>query len=62
MDSPNRVLRKSLKTGGFFPTGEVATKLIHPAIRNFQKGGRAVRERVAGRNQLAMMFAGRFDA
>ena len=32
------------------------------AIRNFEKGGRAVREWVAARNQLAIMFAGRFDA
>ena len=32
------------------------------AIRNFEKGGRTVREWVAARNQLAIMFAGRFDA
>lgn len=32
------------------------------AIRNFEKGGRAVRARVAARNQLAKMFAFRFNA
>ena len=32
------------------------------AIRNFEKGGRAVREWVAARNQLSIMFDGRFDA
>ena len=35
---------------------------IFLAIRNFEKGGRAVREWVAARNQLAILFAGRFDA
>ena len=44
------------------PTGEAATKLIFPAIRTFEKGGRAVREWVAARNQLAMISTGRFDA
>ena len=56
------MLRKTLKTKGSFPTEEAATKLIFLAIRNFEKGGRAVREWVAARNQLAIMFAGRFDA
>jgi hypothetical protein len=41
---------------------EAATKLIFLAIRNFEKGGRNVRERVAARNQLVTIFAGRFDA
>ena len=58
----NRVLRKPLKTKGSFPTEEAATKLIFLAIRNFEKGGRAVREWVAAHNQPAIMFAGRFDA
>ena len=58
------MLRKTLKTKGSFPTEEAATKLIFLAIRNFKKGGRAVREWewVAARNQLAIMFTGRFDA
>jgi transposase-like protein len=62
VESLNRVLRKTLKAKGSFPTEEAATKLIFLAIRNFEKGGRAVREWVAARNQLAKMFAGRFDA
>ena len=62
MESLNRVLRKTLKTKGSFPTEEAATKLIFLAIRNFEKGGRNVREWVAARNQLAIMFTGRFDA
>ena len=62
VESLNRVLRKTLKTKGSFPTEEAATKLIFLAIRNFEKGGRAVREWGAARNQLAIMFAGRFGA
>ena len=62
VESLNRVLRKTLKTKGSFPTEEAATKLIFLTIRNFEKGGRAVREWVAARNQLAIMSAGRFDA
>lgn len=59
VESLNRVLRKTLKTKGSFPTEEAATKLIFLAIRNFEKGGRVVREWVAARNQLAIMFNGR---
>ena len=62
VDSLNRVLRKTLKTKGSFPTEEAASKLIFLAIRNFEKGCRAVREWVAARNQLAIIFAGCFDA
>ena len=62
VESLNRVLRKTLKTKGSFPTEEAATKLIFLAIRKFEKGGRAVREWISARNQLAIMCAGRFDA
>ncbi|GBQ38468.1 transposase [Acidocella aminolytica 101 = DSM 11237] len=62
VESLNRVLRKTLKTKGAFPTEDAATKLIFLAIRNFEKGGRTVREWVAARNQLAIMFEGRFNA
>ena len=62
VESLNRVLRKILKTKSSFPTEEAATKLIFLASRNFEKGGRAVRDWVAARNQLAIRFAGRFDA
>ncbi len=62
VESLNRVLRKTQKTKGSFPTEEAATKLIFLAIRNFEKGCRAVRECVAARNQLVIMFTGCFVA
>ena len=37
-------------------------KLIYLAIRNFEKGGRNVREWYAARNQFAIMFEERFNA
>jgi len=40
----NRVIRKTTKTRGNFPTDEAATKLICLAIRSFEKAGRSVRE------------------
>lgn len=62
IESLNRVIRKSIKTRGSFPTEEAATKLIYLAIRNFEKGGRNVREWFAARNQFAIMFEARFNA
>ena len=62
IESLNRVIRKSIKTRGSFPTDEAATKLIYLAIRNFEKDGRNVREWFAARNQFAIMFGERFDA
>jgi transposase-like protein len=62
IESLNRVIGKSIRTRGSFPTGEAATKLIYPAIRNFEKGGRNVREWFAARNQFAIMFEDRFNA
>ena len=62
IESLNRVIRKSIKTRGSFPTEEAATKLIYLAIRNFEKGGRNVREWYAARNQFAIMFDERFNA
>ena len=62
LQSLNRVIRKSIKTRGSFPTEEAATKLIYLAIRNFEKGGRNVREWFAARNQFAIMFEDRFNA
>jgi putative transposase len=62
IESLNRVIRKSIKTRGSFPTEEAATKLIFLAIRNFEKGGRNVREWYAARNQFAIMFEERFNA
>ena len=62
IESLNRVIRKSIKTRGSFPTEEAATKLIYLAIRNFEKGGRNVREWFAARNQFAIVFDERFNA
>ncbi|MBC7284033.1 IS256 family transposase [Hoeflea sp.] len=62
IESLNRVIRKSIKTRGSFPTEEAATKLVYLAIRNFEKGGRTVREWFAARNQFAIMFEERFNA
>ena len=62
MESLTRVPTKKLKTKGSIPTEKAATKLIYRAIRNHAKGGRTIREWVAVRNQLAIMFNGRFDA
>ena len=59
MESLNRVIRKSIRTRGSFPTGEAA---ICPAIRNFEKGGRNVREWFAARNRFAIMCEERFNA
>ena len=36
IESLNRVIRKTTKTRGSFPTDAAATKLIYLAIRNFQ--------------------------
>ena len=43
---PLRVIRKSIKTRGSFPTDDAATKLNYLAIRNFEKDGRNVRDMV----------------
>ncbi len=62
IESLNRVIRKSIKTRGSFPTDEAANKLIYLAIRKFEKDGRNVREWFARRNQFGIMFGERFDA
>ena len=62
IESLNRVIRKSIKTRGSFPTEDAATNLIYLAIRNFEKGGRNVREWFAARNHFAIMFEERFNA
>ena len=62
IESLNRVIRKSIKTRGSFPTEDAATKLIYLAIRNFEKGGRNVWEWFAASNHFAIMFEDRFNA
>ena len=61
IESLNRVIRKTTKTRGSFPTDDAATKLIYLAIRNFEKNGNAVREWVAARNQFAILYPERFN-
>ncbi len=61
IESLNRVIRKTTKTRGSFPTDEAATKLIYLAIRSFEKSGRCVREWVAARNQFAILYPERFN-
>jgi transposase-like protein len=61
IESLNRVIRKSIKTRGSFPTEEAATKLIYLVIRNFEKGGRNGKEWFAARNQFAIVFEDRVN-
>lgn len=44
IESLNRVIRKTIKTRGSFPTDDATPKLIYLAIRSFKKAGRCVRE------------------
>ena len=62
IESLNGVIRKSIKTRGSFSTEESAMKLIYLVIRNFEEGGRNIREWFAARNQFAIMFEDRFNA
>jgi len=62
IESLNRVIRKSIKTRGSFPTDDAAKKFTYLAIRNFEKDGRNVREWFAARNQFAIIFEERFNA
>ena len=62
IESPDRVSRKTLKTKGSFPAEEAATKPISRASRHFEKDGRTARERMAARNQLALLSDPRFTA
>ena len=44
IESLNRVIRKSIKTRGLFPGGGSRDQADLPGVRNFEKGGRNVRE------------------
>jgi transposase-like protein len=61
IESLNRVIRKTAKTRGSFPTDDAAMKLIYLAIRNFEKKGSTVSEWVAARNQFAILYPERFN-
>ena len=61
IESLNRVIRKTTKTRGSFPTDDAAIKLIYLAIRNFERKGSAVQEWVAAKNQFAILYPERFN-
>ena len=52
IESLNRVIRKTTKTRGSFPTDAAATKLIYLAIRNFEKAGRRHQADLSGHPQF----------
>ena len=56
----NRVIRRSIKTRGSFPTKDAATKLIYLTIRTIGHG--AGPEWFAARNHFARMFEDSFNA
>lgn len=61
IESLNRVVRKTTKTRGSFPTEDAAMKLIYLAIRRFENKGNKVREWVDARNQFAILYPDRFN-
>ncbi|WVX50940.1 IS256 family transposase ISPye43 [Roseobacter fucihabitans] len=61
IESLNRVIRKTTKTRGSFPTDDAAPKLIYLAIRSFEKAGRCVRQLVDARNRFAILYPERFS-
>ena len=60
LELSNRIIRKTTKIRGSFPTDGAAMKLIYLAIRNFEKKGSAVKERVDARNPFALLYKERF--
>lgn len=62
IEALNRILRKTLKTRGPLPTDQAALKLLFLAIRNAkQTWGRAHRDWLTARMQLAIHFEGRLS-
>ena len=60
IESLNRVIRKSIKTRGSFPTDEAATKLIYLALRNIEKKWKMpAREWKGALNQFAVLYGER---
>ena len=56
-----RVIRKSIKTRGSFPSEDAAEKLIYLAIRGHEKTSRTVRGWLTAVNQFAITFEDRFS-
>ncbi|MEM9047399.1 MAG: IS256 family transposase, partial [Pseudomonadota bacterium] len=61
VESLNRVIRKSIKTRGSFPSEDAAEKPIDLAIRGHEKTSRSVRGRLTAVNQFAILFEDRFS-
>ena len=61
IESLNRVIRKSIKTRGSFPSEDAVEKLIYLTIRGHEKTARSVRGRLTAVNQFAIMFEDRFS-
>ena len=59
--SLNRVIRKSIKARGPFPSEDAAEKLIYLAIRGHEKTSRTVRGWLTAVNQFAITFEDRFS-
>jgi transposase-like protein len=56
IESLHSQLRTIIKTGGYFPSDDAATKLMELALRNITAGwGRAAREWREVMNQLATL-------
>ena len=63
IESINARLRKIIKTRGHFPSDDAATKLIWLALRNITADwGRAAKDWKEAMNQLAILYAERFEA
>ncbi len=60
VESLNRVIRKSIKTRGSFPSEEAAENLIYLAIHGHEKTARTVRGWLTAVNQFDIMFEDRF--
>ena len=61
VESLSRVIRKSIKARGPFPSEDAAEKLIYLAIRGHEKTSRTVRGWLAAVNQFAITFEDRFS-
>ena len=61
IESLNRVIRKSIKAQGSFPSVDSTEKLIYLAIRGHEKTSRTVRWWLTAVNQFAIMFKYRFS-
>ena len=61
VESLNRVIRKSIKTRGSFPSEDAAEKLIYLANRGHEKTSRTVRGWLTAVNHFAMMIEDRFS-